>query len=202
MGTRSQALSEDRLDKAMRLFWEKGYYDTSIEDLMARTGLHRAAIYGEFGSKKKLFEALLTRYRATVTAEKLAPLKSPDAGFAELKQFFRQFRDAEAMSHERLGCLICLTAAEVSPHDPSIARIVSSYLDELRALFRNACLNSRARREVRSGTDVDQVADYLSGAVLGLMTLARAPAPRSALVHYVDGVLGFLNALRAKGERR
>ena len=106
------------------------------------------------------------------------------------------------MSRERLGCLMCLTAAEVSPHDPSIARIVSSYLDELRALFRRACLNSRARREVRSGTDVDQVADYLAGAVLGLMTLARAPAPRSALVHYVDGVLGFLNALRPKGEKR
>ena len=72
MGARSQPLSEDRLDKAMRLFWEKGYYDTSIEDLMARTGLHRAAIYGEFGSKKKLFGALLTRYRATVTAESAA----------------------------------------------------------------------------------------------------------------------------------
>ncbi len=202
MGTRSQPLSEDRLDKAMRLFWEKGYYDTSIEDLMARTGLHRAAIYGEFGSKKKLFEALLTRYRAKVTAERLAPLKSPDAALPELKQFFRQFRDREALPRHRLGCLMCLTAAEVSPHDPSIARIVSSYLDELRGLFRRACVNSRERGEARSGVDVDQIADYLAGAVLGLMSLARAPAPRSAVVHYLDGVLAFLNGLRPKGEGR
>jgi TetR/AcrR family transcriptional regulator, transcriptional repressor for nem operon len=202
MGTRTQPFSEDRLDKAMRLFWEKGYYDTSIEDLMAGTGLHRAAIYGEFGSKKKLFEALLTRYRAKVTAERLAPLKSPDAAFAELEHFFRQFRHAEAMPPARLGCLMCLTAAEVSPHDPSIARIVSSYLDELRALLRKACVNSRTRGEVRAGIDVDQVADYLAGAVLGLMTLARAPTPRTAVIHYIDGVLDFLNGLRPKGERR
>ena len=202
MNTRPQALSEENLDRAMRLFWEKGYYDTSIEDLMARTGLHRAAIYGKFGSKKGLFEALLTRYRAKVTAEKLAPLQLPDAALAELKQFFRQFRDSQALPSARLGCLMCLTAAEVSPHDPSIARIVSSYLDELRGLLRRACINARARRQVRTGTDVDQVADYLAGAVLGLMSLARAPAPRGAVTHYLDGVLQFLNDLRVKGAGR
>ena len=47
---------EDRLDRAMQVFWEKGYYDTSIEDLMQRTGLHRAAVYGEYGNKRSLFE--------------------------------------------------------------------------------------------------------------------------------------------------
>jgi TetR/AcrR family transcriptional regulator, transcriptional repressor for nem operon len=202
MTTRSQPLSEDRLDEAMRLFWKKGYYDTSIEDLMARAGLHRAAIYGEFGSKKKLFEALLTRYRAKVTAGRLIPLKTREAAFAELKQFFHQFRDVQAMPAGRLGCLMCLTAAEVSPHDASIARIVSSYLGELRALFRRASVNSLRRGEVRAGIDVDQVADYLTGAVLGLMALARAPAPRAAVIHYVDGVIGFLNGLQPKGERR
>jgi len=45
-----------RLDRATQVFWEKGYYDTSIETLMTRAGLHRAAIYGGFGSKRKFFE--------------------------------------------------------------------------------------------------------------------------------------------------
>jgi TetR/AcrR family transcriptional regulator, transcriptional repressor for nem operon len=202
MDTRSRPLSQDRLDEAMLLFWEKGYSDTSIEDLMARTGLHRAAIYGQFGSKKKLFKALLARYRANVTARRLAPLKASGAAFAELKQLFHQFRDTQATPVGRLGCLMCLTAAEVSPHDASIARIVSSYLGELRVLFRRASVNSRRRGEVRSGIDVDQVADYLTGAVLGLMALARAPAPRAAVIHYVDGVIDFLNGLQPKGEGR
>src|SRR5260370_7980702 len=52
---------EERLDQAMRVFWEKGYYDTSIEELMGRTGLHRAPVYGEFGSKRRLFDATLPR---------------------------------------------------------------------------------------------------------------------------------------------
>ncbi len=103
----TRSLSDERLDRAMRVFWEKGYYDTSIEDLMVRTGLHRAAIYGAFGSKKKLFEALLARYREQVTAGMLAPLRAPDAASAQLEQFFRRLGDFAALPDGRLGCLMC-----------------------------------------------------------------------------------------------
>src|SRR5712675_1978507 len=98
---------EERLDKAMRVFWEKGYYDTSIETLRARTGLHRDAIYGGFGNKRKFFEMLLARYRATYVAKFFAPLEAPNAGLAQLEAFFRQFQNLEE-PESRLGCLMCL----------------------------------------------------------------------------------------------
>jgi TetR/AcrR family transcriptional repressor of nem operon len=192
----TRSLSGERLDGVMQVFWEKGYYDTSIEDLVVRTGLHRAAIYGEFGGKRKLFEALLARYREKVTAGMLAVLKAPDAALAQLEQFFRQLHDFTALPAGRFGCLMCHTASEVSPHVRSVARIVSSYLDELRVLLHRACVNARKRGEFRPGTDADQVADYLMGAVLGLMALARSPAPRTAVAHYADGIVGFLRSLQ------
>jgi len=198
--TLGPSLSEEKLDRAMQVFWEKGYYDTSIEDLMARTGLHRAAIYVTFGSKQKLFEALLARYREKVAAGMFAPLRAPNAAFAHLEEFFRRLRDFATSPGGRFGCLMCHTASEVSPHIRSVARIVSSYLDELRVLLRRACVNARKRGEVRPGTDTDQVGDYLAGAVLGLMALARSPAPRTAVAHYVDSVVGFLRSLQPKPE--
>lgn len=189
-----------RLDQAMQLFWRKGYFDTSVEDLAAGTGLNRAAIYADYGSKKKLFEALLGRYRAQVTAQRLAPLQAEDAGLEQLEQFFRQFRNLGAPGESRLGCLMCLTAAEVSPHLPSVARIVTSYLDELGRLFRRALINARKRGEVRPRTDAARMANYLTGAVLGLMALVRSPAPRGAIAHYLDGVLSLLHNLQPTRE--
>jgi hypothetical protein len=88
------------------------------------------------------------------------------------------------------------TTCEVSPNIRSVAHIVSRYLGELRALFRQACINARARGDVRRGTDVEQVADYFLGSVLGLWTLARSPASTSAVQHYVQGVLTFVDGLR------
>jgi len=192
-----RARSEERLDRTMNLFWERGYYDTSVEELVRRTGLHRAAVYGEFGSKQGLFEASLRRYRGTVMATFFAPLVRPDAALAHLEQFFRRIHHAAVESESRWGCLVVRTAVEVSPHNRSVARIVSSYLDELRALLRAACLNAQARREIHSDADVDEIADFLVGGVLGLWTLARSRAPDKALGHYVTGVLRFIHGLRA-----
>ena len=83
----ARAGSDDRLDRAMEVFWANGYYDTSIDELISRTGLHRAAVYERFGSKRGLFEATLRRYRERVVAKLVAPLAGPDAARADIDRF-------------------------------------------------------------------------------------------------------------------
>jgi TetR/AcrR family transcriptional repressor of nem operon len=201
-----RARPEERLDRAMDVFWERGFYDTSIDELVSRAGLHRAGVYGEFGSKRRLFEASLRRYRESVTAAFFAPLERPNAALTDIETFFRGLCDVAEHQQRRIGCLMVNTASEVSPHVRSVARIVSCYLDDLRTLLRRACRNARRRGEVRADIDVDQVGDYLVGSVLGLWTLARSPAPLTSLRHYVEGVLSFVDGLRphveCRGEHR
>jgi len=192
-GAMGRVSAEERLDQAMHVFWERGYWDTSIDQLIDRTGLHRAAVYGKFGSKRGLFEATLRRYREKVIAVFLEPLGRSDAALADIARFFLGIHDGAVEPERRLGCLMVNTASEVSPHVRSVARIVSSYLDELGALLRRACVNARKRGELRSNTDVDQVADYLVGSVLGLWVLARSPTSDTVLRHYVEGVLASLD---------
>jgi TetR/AcrR family transcriptional repressor of nem operon len=195
------ALSPQTLEKATRLFWEKGYEATSVADLAGGTGLHRAAIYGEFGSKRRLFGALLQRYREQVAENMMAPIAGEDASLAEVERFFAELGRMAAGPEGRRGCLLVLSAAETAPHLAFVARIVEAYLDDLRTRFSRALANAQRRGELARGVDCAAVADYLAGAVLGLMTLARSPAPRSAVRNYVAGVLAFLsNSKRA--ERR
>src|SRR5258708_37176397 len=104
-------ISDHRLHRAMKLFWRREYFDISVEELGARAGLDRAAIYGKFGSKQKLFEALLGRFRDRVTARNLEPLEAKGAGLAAVEQFFNQFRDMRRKTDRRLGGLLCRTAA-------------------------------------------------------------------------------------------
>ena len=189
-------LSDNVLDRAMCLFWDKGYFDTSIEDLVRDTGLNRAAIYGRFGGKQALFEALLNRYRSTVTAELLEPLQSPNSGLGDIEQFFRRVHDYLRRPGGPRGCLMCNTASEVSPHIAEVATIVSAFMADLQGRFRRACSNALERGDIDPATDVVAVADYLCGAVLGLMALARSPSSPQTLTHYVDGILFFLGRLR------
>jgi len=200
MRTTDRKRSDAKLDQAVDLFWDRGYYDVSVDELVHRTGLHRAAVYGEFGSRQRLFEASLRRYRERVVAAFFAELERPEAGLAAIERFFSTILRAAVRPKKRIGCLMINTASEVSPNIRSVAHIVSSYLDDLRARFQHACINARARGEIRRGVDVDQVADYLLGSVLGFWTLARSPASTSTLRHYVQGVLTFVDGLRSRSD--
>lgn len=56
---------EDSLERALLLFWERGYDRTSIADLSEAIGVGPSSIYNTFGSKEELFREAIGRYVAT-----------------------------------------------------------------------------------------------------------------------------------------
>jgi len=54
---------EDALDKAVAIFWNKGYNGTSAQDLVTHLGLSRSSLYDTFGDKHSLFIKALQRYQ-------------------------------------------------------------------------------------------------------------------------------------------
>ncbi|VAW53187.1 Transcriptional regulator, AcrR family, partial [hydrothermal vent metagenome] len=65
---------DDALTKAMHLFWEKGYADTSIRDIAEHIGVSHAGIYSAFGDKKGLFKASIEKYSREVLDVMFSPL--------------------------------------------------------------------------------------------------------------------------------
>lgn len=54
--------TDEALDKAMVLFWDKGYDATSLAELAATMGITKPSLYAAFTDKQTLFEAALARY--------------------------------------------------------------------------------------------------------------------------------------------
>jgi len=189
------SVSEQILDQAMQLFWERGYFDTSVDDLVARTGLSRAAIYTSFGSKQQLFAALLERFRRLHTDLMLATLQPKDAAMPEVRAFFLRVRRALARRGSRLGCLLCATAADPSAHMPHVAPIIRTFIADLQALFAKTLRTAQEQGQLRYDGPIEPIAACLAAQVVGLMTLARSPAPRRAITQAVEGVLHYLDGL-------
>lgn len=198
MNTQDQPTNDpppDRLHRAMELFWRRGYYDTSVSDLVAGTGANRQGLYGEYGSKQGLFRASLRVYGREVTARMTAVMAGPDASLAEIRAFFAQFLDIIETPHGRIGCLVCNTATEISDRDPEIAADIAAVLASQRGLFRAALTNARDRGEIAAAADPEVLADHCVGSLMGFMGYARSPAPRGAVRNHVKGILGFLDAI-------
>ena len=70
---------EDTLERALLLFWKRGYERTSIADLSEAIGVGPSSIYNTFGSKEGLFREAIGRYVATY-ADPALQLVGNDAG--------------------------------------------------------------------------------------------------------------------------
>src|SRR5438105_373054 len=80
MGRPRQFDSDDVVERSMRAFWEHGYGDTSVGDLVEATGLRPGSLYNAFqGGKHELFLGALERYSKLVVPAKMGALEAPDA---------------------------------------------------------------------------------------------------------------------------
>ena len=77
------------IDAAERVFWTRGYEDTSLSDLLDATGLGRASLYSTFGGKDELLLRVLVRHRRRLDGM-LQHLLEPPSGLAGIKRFFHE----------------------------------------------------------------------------------------------------------------
>src|SRR5215467_10729184 len=67
------------LDRAMELFWRKGYEGTSLSDLTDTLGITRPSLYAAFGNKEALFRRALERYETNIVTYRQKALNATSA---------------------------------------------------------------------------------------------------------------------------
>src|SRR6202451_4421638 len=77
---RPRSFDIDRaLDRALLVFWRKGYEGASLSDLTKAVGVNRPSLYAAFGGKEALFRKALDRYLKGPSAYAQEALKAPTA---------------------------------------------------------------------------------------------------------------------------
>ncbi len=185
------------LDKATRLFWERGYFDASVDDLVRATRMNRHSLYSLFGGKRGLFLESLRRYWWTVAWERMSGLVGPQPALAEIGHYFGRLADPPNRDEERFGCLFWSGAAELAPRDSEVAEMVRAAAGFLTERFEVALANSRRKGEVYAGLSVRRAASLLTVQAQGMSALSRA-GDRQTLLACRDAVLeGFSLKLRS-----
>src|SRR5213594_1706663 len=132
---------DEALDRALEVFWARGYQGATLPELTRAMGINRPSLYAAFGNKEQLFRKALERYQTGPMSFLAEALKKPTAravAEASFSGFVRMQRDR----NKARGCLVvsgaiaCGEEAEVVRRE--LAQWTQTIVKALRARFKRA----------------------------------------------------------------
>jgi TetR/AcrR family transcriptional repressor of nem operon len=168
------------VERAMMLFWRRGYGGTSIQDLEKATRLRRGSLYNAFGDKQGLFVAALKRYETTVGHERIKQLSNPDP-YRAIEGFLNTLVTQMSEPRRPRGCLHTNTSLEF-PHAPDeVLRIIAERTAGVEGAIYVALRRARGEGVVDPAVDARALARFYLGVAKGITVLHKVFGDVSAL---------------------
>jgi TetR/AcrR family transcriptional repressor of nem operon len=142
------------VNKALVLFWRRGYQASSLADLLTAMGIGRSSFYAAFTDKRTLFLECLDLFAAR-TAELVQRARSEMGPVDALQHFFeRNFIGAPgsgvgASASRHWGCMLVNTVIEMAGVDDELAQRASRHLSEVQRIFQE-CLQEAGAEAARA----------------------------------------------------
>lgn len=151
---RTKEFNEDQaLDKAIEIFWHKGYNGTSAQDLVTHLGLSRSSLYDTFGDKQKLFSKALQKYQSD-NYVKIKEILETSTNIKETLNVIFKLAVVESLE-DRItkGCFMVNSSVELAMHDEEIAKIVSSNQKVMEEVFYTAVKKGQEAGHISNATE-------------------------------------------------
>lgn len=187
----------EALDKAMKVFWSKGYEGASISDLTDAMGINSPSLYAAFGSKEGLFTAVLNHYDSSRSGLLTKILDEPTAAKVALR-YLCAVADYATDKHHPPGCL--LVQAGLSCGDTDIPRELARHRAGVELALRERFECAKRSGDLPKDARPADLARYLLAVANGICVQAASGAKREDLRQIAEIALAGFPA--AAPERR
>ncbi|HKG15074.1 MAG TPA: TetR/AcrR family transcriptional regulator [Pyrinomonadaceae bacterium] len=184
---------DEALQRAMQVFWSRGYEATSVGDLVEHMGINRQSLYDTFGDKHSLYLQALDRYREIEGRKVFELLEQPGPVKRALRQLFQGVVECSLGGGERRGCFVGNATSELAGRCKETAeKACGSMAAAEEALYR-ALLRGKREGEIKGVRDPRAVARFLYSSLQGLQLMSKATKDRKTLEDVVRVTLSVLD---------
>src|SRR5262245_44785295 len=168
------------LERAMHLFWRKGYEATSVSDLTRAMGINPPSLYAAFGDKEQLFLETLGRYQQR-RVEWMSKWfdEEPTAKGAVRRVLTEAARELAREGAPR-GSMLVFSAMQCS--SDALQANLAERRASMRALLKERIDRGLREGELARGTDTEGLVDFFSAVFQGMSLQARGGASRKRLL--------------------
>lgn len=171
--------TEEALDKALAVFWEKGYEGASLQDLTEAMGINRPSLYSAYGNKESLFLKAIDRYLEKNSCF-LEYLEEPDIRKG-IENLFRWKADALTDPCTPHGCMMVTGALACSDETSRIREELAKRRCESQKLVQQRLERAQAEGQLPKDIDAAAFSRYLGAVSYGMSILASSGATSEQL---------------------
>lgn len=185
--------TEKALNKAMEVFWSRGFEASSVDDLVKHMGINRQSLYDTFGDKNALYLRALDRYRNLENKRIFELLQRPGSVRQNLRHVFDETIDRALRDRQKRGCFIGNAMSERAGRCRETTDRACNSFAATEEAFYSTLLRGKKDGEIKRSGDLRAVARFLYCNLQGLALLAKATQDRKTLEDIVRVTLSVVH---------
>ncbi len=190
VGRPREFCTEQALERALEVFWRKGYESASMSDLTEAMGITRPSLYAAYGNKEDLFRKAIDRYVTSRSCQVAAALQQPSARRA-MESLLLAYADAQTEPGSPAGCLMVHGALACGEESEAIRRELALRRSSGEIMVRDRLERARIEGDLPSGFEPERLARYFSTVTHGMAVQASSGAGREQLREVVHTAMAI-----------
>ena len=176
------------LDRALRVFWRRGYEGASLPDLTRAMGINRPSLYAAFGNKQALFRKVLDRYAHGPAGYMREALEEPTARRV-VEHLLRGVVGLLTDPRNPPGCLMVHGALACGNRGATVRRHLASRRRAYEEALRQRFARALADGDLPAGADPAVLAKFIAVVIHGMAVQAASGAGRQDLGRVAETAL-------------
>lgn len=169
------------LDKALEVFWQKGYEGASLPDLTQAMGINKPSLYAAFGNKEQLFLKAVERYENRPDAFFYPSLQQPTA-YQVIERMLLGAAAAACNPDHPKGCVLVQSALSCSDDAMRVKQALSERRQAGAQLLAERLQQAQRDGDLPANTDANALARFVITVLQGISIQSSSGATADELV--------------------
>lgn len=181
--------ADTAVERAMGIFWTRGYHGTSLPDLLEATNLSRGSLYAAFGDKHTLFLLALDRYIDESVVRLDSELDPRKDAWAGLRTCLMGYVERTSGVTGKRGCLVVATAMELAANDIDVEKRVRRFFKAMETRLTATLTRAHADGQLVDSAEPACVAHLLLCFLEGMRVVGKTAPNRSVAQAAVETLI-------------
>ena len=181
------------LNKAVNIFWLKGYNGTSMQDLVDGLGISRSSLYDTYGDKHTLFIKALESYQCANSGN-FCQITNSDRPAKEIIRTLLEYVIGNLLNDKsQKGCFMVNAEVEVALHDKQVSEMIQKNDQQIEEAFFKVIKRGQEKGEIASHQDARALARFMFNTIKGVQVTAKSTNERAVfddIINLAVSVLG------------